>query len=373
MEKRIYKKIDSVPRKMQLAFVAAEDKNFYHHNGIDYTAIARAAVANFRARKVVQGGSTITQQVAKMLLVGKERKLERKIREALSAGQIEDHLTKDQILEIYLNQVYLGHGAYGVAAAAEVYFEKTLEQLTLGEMTMLASLTKAPAHDSPYNNFARAKTRQSYVIGRMAEAGFLNPDEVQVARDDRLNISLKPVNINLRYAPHFVEFVRRELKAKYGDDRLYKGGLEIHTTLDLNSQRIAEDKVKQAVARLNNEYQFAGPIGEPDFNELGTCVDSPMPGKKRLKRKPILPGRRLVSIVYELEPKVSVCIKHQLFVFSETESKIIQLWRGDKARRIEKGDSLMVDFRVVPSAYQTPKKLAIHIAKVAPIEAAAIV
>lgn len=375
IEKRIYKKIDEIPKKMQLAFVAAEDKNFYHHNGIDYVAITRAAVANFRARKVVQGGSTITQQVAKMLLVGKERKLERKIREALLAGQIEDHLSKDQILEIYLNQVYLGHGAYGVAAAAEVYFEKTLNQLTLGEMTMLASLTKAPAHDSPYHNFARAKKRQWYVIDRMKEAGFLAETESLIARLSKLHISESPVNINLRYAPHFVEFIRRELKAKYGDERLYKGGLEIHTTLDLKTQAIAEDKVKQVVARLNNEYQFVGPIGEPDLHDLANCLDPPLPlpGKKRPKRKSIFPGERKVVMVNELEPIITVCVKHQLFTFNESESKIIREWRGDKARRIEKGDSLMIDFVLADNPYQTQKKLAVRLAKVAPIEAAALV
>lgn len=375
-EKRIYAKIDQIPEKLQLAFVSAEDKNFFKHHGIDFVAIARAGMANARAGHVVQGGSTITQQVAKMLLVGKERKLDRKIREALLAREIEDHLSKKQILEIYLNQVYLGHGAYGVAAAAEVYFEKTLDRLTLGEMTMLASLTKAPARDSPYHNLTRAKARQEYVIGRMTEAGYLSETEGLTARFSKLNISDEPVNINLRYAPHFVEFVRRNLKEKYDDEVLYKGGLEIHTTLDLKIQAIAEEKIKQAVTRLNSEYQFAGPIGETNLHDLMNCVAAPppAPGKKRPKRHPILPGERYNGLVMSLTPQVSVCVKHQLFDLDEAQSMLIQNWRGDKQRRVERGDKLSVDFVAdTSSALETSKKLAVHLSKVAPIEAAAMV
>ncbi len=376
-QKRIYKPIGEIPIKMQLAFIAAEDKNFYHHHGVDYEAIARAGMANFRAGRVIQGGSTITQQVVKMLVVGNERKFDRKIREALLAEKLETHATKSQILEVYLNQVYLGHGAYGVAAAAEVYFEKMLDQLTLGEMTMLASLTKAPARDSPYHNYRRAKTRQEYVVGRMMDAGYLNATEAFEAISGKLNISAAPVNINNRYAPHFVEFVRRELKAKYGDERLYTGGLEVHTTLDLKTQQLAEKAVKTRVVELNQDYRFVGPIGETKLHNLAACLATPkvVKGKHHPKRKPIMYNQRLNAVVAALAPRVTVCVKHQMFELNEDDSAIIRDWLGDKHRRVERGDRLALDFFISnhPKRYQTPKKLEAHLARVAPIEASAIV
>lgn len=377
-EKRILKPLSEIPRTMQLAIIAAEDKNFYRHHGIDYEAVVRASVANWRAGHVVQGGSTITQQVVKMLLVGNERSFGRKIREALLARRLEQALTKNQILEVYLNQVYLGHGAYGVAAAAEVYFEKSLGKLTIGEITMIAGLTKSPAMDSPYHNLRRACLRQEYVVVRMMEAGYITATEAHQAISFIPNVAQGPININLRHAPHFVEFLRRELKEEYGDELVYGGGLSVYTTLDLKVQQAAEREVKKAVKELNQTFPWTGPIGDTNLKELNLChplVGLPLKSRKRLSIIP--PGFRGIGIVVSLAPQVTVCTKHQLFTFSEKESDLIRQWIGkdsQKKRQVMCGDLLPVEFLLdANNLLQTPKRLTVHLAKVAPVEAAALV
>src|SRR4029077_7106577 len=175
VEKRMMLAVADIPPGVRRAFVAAEDARFYSHGGIDYLGILRAAWANLRAGHVVQGGSTITQQVAKLLIVGKERSLSRKIREAMLPHAIEGLIGKDQILGIYLNHVYLGHGAYGVAAAAAAYFGKDVTNLSAAEAAMLAGLPKAPGRATPFHDFARAQARQRYVIDQMQELRFLTP------------------------------------------------------------------------------------------------------------------------------------------------------------------------------------------------------
>src|SRR3954470_291906 len=176
LQKRVVLPPDRIPRHVLQAFVAAEDNRFFEHHGIDPLGITRAAFANFKAGRVVQGGSTITQQVAKLMLVGNERNIFRKIREAILAHKIESRLKKEQILAIYLNHVYLGHGAYGVQAAAEIYFGKDVGELDVAEAALLAGLPKAPTEDSPFNAFPRAKVRQRYVLDQMAENGFISLD-----------------------------------------------------------------------------------------------------------------------------------------------------------------------------------------------------
>ena len=173
VEKRVLVPVEQVPDVVKKAFVAAEDVRFYKHHGVDYLGILRAAWVNARAGQVVQGGSSITQQVAKLLLVGHERSLSRKLREAMLAYRIESQLSKDQILGIYLNHVYLGHGAYGVVAAANAYFGKHLSDLTAAEAAMLAALPKSPSRITPFNDFARAQSRQRYVLDQMQESGYL--------------------------------------------------------------------------------------------------------------------------------------------------------------------------------------------------------
>ncbi|MEZ4485698.1 MAG: transglycosylase domain-containing protein [Syntrophotaleaceae bacterium] len=172
-ERRIVVPVSRMPRQLIEAFVSAEDSNFFRHQGLDLSSIARAALKNLRAGGIVQGGSTITQQVAKSLLLTPERKFSRKFKEAILAWRMEQHLTKEEILYLYLNQIYLGHGAYGVQAAAENYFAKNVEQLTLAECAILAGLPQAPSRYSPYSHLQRAKDRQRYVLERMVAEGYI--------------------------------------------------------------------------------------------------------------------------------------------------------------------------------------------------------
>ena len=176
-EKREVASLDRIPNYLLQAFVSGEDARFFQHKGLDYVAILRALFRNIFSGEIVQGGSTITQQVVKSLLLSPEKSFARKIREAILAYQIERNLTKEEILYLYLNQIYLGHGAYGVAAAAESYFGKTIEELDLAESALLAGLPQAPSKNSPYQHPEQAKKRQIYILNRMAEEGFISSSE----------------------------------------------------------------------------------------------------------------------------------------------------------------------------------------------------
>jgi penicillin-binding protein 1A len=264
VEKRVLLPIEKIPAVVKHAFVAAEDIRFYSHGGIDYQGIARAAWANVRAGHVVQGGSTITQQVAKLLIVGQERSLARKVREAMLAHRIEQTLSKDQILGIYLNHVYLGHGAYGIAAAAAAYFGKDVADLSPAEAAMLAGLPKAPGRATPFHDFARAQARQHYVIDQMQELGFLSPAEAETARHEALVLVSRERNLADVAAPYFVETIRRHVADNYGDEELLERGLRIYTTLDMRKQRVAEAALRAGLEDLQRRIGFQGPIGHLD-------------------------------------------------------------------------------------------------------------
>jgi penicillin-binding protein 1A len=267
VEKRVLLPADKIPAAVKQAFVAAEDIRFYSHGGIDYLGIARAAWANLRAGKVVQGGSTITQQVAKLLIVGQERSLARKAREAMLAHRIEQRLTKDQILGIYLNHVYLGHGAYGVAAAAAAYFGKDVTNLSAAEAAMLAGLPKAPGRATPFRDFARAQARQHYVIDQMQELGFLTPAAAETARNEALVLVSRERNLANVAAPYFVETIRRYVADNYGDEELLERGLRVYTTLDMRKQRVAEAALRAGLEDLQRRIGFNGPIARLDADQ----------------------------------------------------------------------------------------------------------
>jgi penicillin-binding protein 1A len=264
VEKRVLVPIEEVPDVVKKAFVAAEDVRFYKHHGVDYQGILRAAWTNLRARQVVQGGSSITQQVAKLLLVGHERSLKRKLREALLAYRIENQLTKDQILGIYLNHVYLGHGSYGVVAAAKAYFGKRLGDLTPAEAAMLAALPKSPSRITPFNNFARAQERQHYVLDQMQEAGFLSAAQAEAARREPLALVAERRTLTNVAAPYFVETIRKYVVERYGEEDLLEKGLRIETTLSMRDQRAAEAAVRRGLEDLARKLGFSGPIGHVD-------------------------------------------------------------------------------------------------------------
>ena len=242
IEKRVFVPVKAMPRRVVQAFLAAEDKNFYYHPGIDVIGVLRAALTNVKnigqQRRPV-GASTITQQVAKNFLLSNEVSWDRKIKEAILAFRIERAFTKDRILELYLTQIYLGFGSYGVAAAALNYFNKSLDELSIAEAAFLAALPKAPNNYNPLLYPDAAKTRRDWVIGRMLADVSITVDEAVRAKAEPMAVRRRS-EIKFVDAEYFAEEVRRELLGRYGETQLYKGGLSVRTTLDpWRSTRVA--------------------------------------------------------------------------------------------------------------------------------------
>jgi penicillin-binding protein 1A len=257
IERRTVVAVDKIPRRLIQAFVSAEDSNFYQHKGIDYLGIARAAVKNVISMRKKEGASTITQQVAKSMLLTPEKKFSRKFKEAILAKRMEERLTKDEILYIYLNQIYLGAGAYGVQLAAETYFGKDVDKLNLAEMAILAGLPKAPNSYSPIKHYDRAKERQGYVLERMVKEGYITQAEADYAK--ATPIVIRPLKrVNADQSAYFLEQVRQQLEEKYGEERLYKDGLKIYTTMNAEMQKGAYDSVVNGLKALDKRQGFRG-------------------------------------------------------------------------------------------------------------------
>ncbi len=257
-EKRLLLPYAKIPQKLVQAFVSAEDSSFFHHSGINFIAIARAAFANLRAGRKVQGGSTITQQVARSLLLSSEKTYTRKIKEAILAYRMESNLTKEDILYLYLNQIYLGQGAYGVGAAAEVYFRKPVEEISVSEAALLAGLPQAPSRYSPISNPSSAKERQRYVLKRMAEEGYITSTEADAFIAEPVKVFVK-VNYK-EVAPHYLETVRQLLVQKLGEVNVLDKGLRIETGLDVKHQIAAQEKVKSGLRELDKRQGYRGPL-----------------------------------------------------------------------------------------------------------------
>ncbi|HDR15523.1 MAG TPA: PBP1A family penicillin-binding protein, partial [Desulfobacteraceae bacterium] len=259
-ERRIVKPLEQFPEHLIQAFIAAEDGRFFEHEGVDVKGIIRAFIKNLKAGRIEQGGSTITQQVTKSLLLqDTERTYRRKFREALMSLQLEKEFTKEQILFLYLNQIYLGQGAYGVESAARTYFGKGSSDLTLTESAILAGLPQAPARYSPVTQFARAKSRQAYVLERMKSEGFI--DEVQQAEALAEPVVIQRGEENPFFkSPYFSEHVRRYLVDKYGRDKVYREGLKVYTTLDLSAQRAAQAALIVGLEALDRREGYRGPL-----------------------------------------------------------------------------------------------------------------
>ncbi len=262
-EKRVFVPIEAIPRRVIDAFLAAEDGQFYSHPGINVLSIVRATVQNvmhyFGGKRLV-GASTITQQVAKNFLLTNEVSIERKIKEAILAFRIERAFTKDRILELYLNEIYLGFGSYGVAAAALNYFNKALADLTIAEAAYLAALPKAPNNYHPITRYKEAVARRDWVIGRMLELGFISEDEAGLARASILLVRTRD-ETEVADAPYFAEEVRRGLIARYGEDGLYGGGLSVRATLDPRLQAIADAVLRQGLVTYDRRHGWRGPLG----------------------------------------------------------------------------------------------------------------
>ena len=267
LERRTVVPVEKIPKKLINAFVAAEDANFYQHKGIDYMGIVRAAFKNLISLSKKEGASTITQQVAKSMLLTPEKKYSRKLKEAILASRMEKTLTKDEILYIYLNQIYLGSGAYGVQLAAETYFGKDVDQLNLAEMAMLAGLPKAPTLYSPIKHLDRAKQRQAYVLERMVKEGYITQAEADHASNTPIVIHSRK-KVNSDQSAYFLEQVRIQLEEKYGEDRLYKEGLKVYTTMNAEMQMGAYEGVVNGLKALDKRQGFRGPTKYLAENEV---------------------------------------------------------------------------------------------------------
>ncbi len=247
-ENRMPVKIAQIPRELQNAFVAVEDNRFYDHMGVDPRGIARAVWANLRGRTVSEGGSTITQQLAKNAYLTQDRTLKRKVQEVFLALQLERQYTKREILEMYLNQIYFGQGAYGVQAAAKTYFGKNVEELTLSECAMLAGIPKSPNYYSPASNYNAAKEREGVVLDQMEKYGYITHSEAEKAKAENPTIVKAPAKQKTQVASYFIDYVTQQLIDKYGADAVYKEGLKIYTTIDMDMQRAAEAAIQNLPA-----------------------------------------------------------------------------------------------------------------------------
>jgi penicillin-binding protein 1A len=262
IERRILTPVGDIPEGLRRAVVAVEDVRFFEHPGLDYIGMARAAWTNLRRGGKVEGASTITQQLARSLFLSSERTFDRKVRELILAYKMELVLTKEQILELYLNQIYFGQGAYGVASAAQTYFGKDLSALTIGESAFLAGLPKSPNHYSPFKAYDRAKKRQEHVLARMEEAKFLTTAEREQATAEILNFRRPGAE---QTAPYFVEYIRQLLVAKYGESMVYKGGLKVVTTLNMEMQKAAEAAFADGLRELDKRQGWRGPLRTVDL------------------------------------------------------------------------------------------------------------
>ncbi len=267
-ERRLYLPIQAIPKSVINAFLAAEDKNFYEHGGIDFTGMARAALLyaqNYGSNRRPQGASTITQQVAKNFLLTNEVSFTRKIKEALLAMRIERTYSKEKILELYLNEIYLGLGAYGIAAASLVYFDKSVNELTLAEAAYLAALPKAPAALHPVRNRDRAIERRNYVIDRLAENGWIKQADATVARKEPLAVTSRSNAAHIFAGEYFAEEVRRDVFERYGEKKLYEGGLSVRTSLDPKLQIIARRAMVVGLVNYDEAQGWRGPVNKIDL------------------------------------------------------------------------------------------------------------
>ena len=268
-ERRLYLPIQAVPKLVINAFLAAEDKNFYEHGGIDYTGMARAGLLylqNFGSNRRPQGASTITQQVAKNFLLTNEVSFARKIKEALLAMRIEKTYSKDKILELYLNEIYLGLGAYGIAAASLVYFDKSVNELTVAEASYLAALPKMPATLHPVRNRDRAIERRNYVIDRLQENGWIKQADAEKARKEPLAVTNRSNGAHTFAGEYFAEEVRRDIFERYGEKKLYEGGLSVRTTLDPKIQVMARKTMVSGLVNYDEQQGYRGAISKLDIS-----------------------------------------------------------------------------------------------------------
>ena len=262
LQKRLFIPFDSIPKKVINAFLSAEDKNFFSHPGIDAKSITRATVKNVKnifASKRLEGASTITQQVAKNFLLTNEVSLKRKIKEAILAFRIERAYSKERIMELYLNQIYLGEGTYGIAAASLEYFDKAVGDLSYNDAALLAALPKAPSKYNPYKSLKIATERRNLVLKNLLENSYINQKEYNELTKKKIKLKKRKINL-VREANFFSEEVRRIINDTYGYDSLYKGGLSIRTPLNSNYQIEALKALREGLEEYDKRHGWRGPV-----------------------------------------------------------------------------------------------------------------
>ncbi len=304
-ERRIVLPLAEMPQTLIDAFVAAEDSRFYKHRGIDFISIVRAFFKNLEAGTIVQGGSTITQQVTKSFLLTPERSYRRKLREAILAYRIDKAFSKEDILYLYLNQIYLGHGAYGVQAASENYFGKSVKDLNLAECAILAGLPQAPSKYSPFRYPERAKQRQIYALNRMVDEGYITNIQATEAINTQLDIKPRR-NLYIEEVPFYTEHVRRYLEKKYGTDELYTQGLQVYTAVNLDLQKIARQEIQKGLFELDKREGYRGPLEQIKPEEIESYAQK-LQGE--LDKKPLAEGvtvKGIVIAVNDRKKEVSV-------------------------------------------------------------------
>jgi len=332
VERRTLIPIADVPQVLIHAVIAVEDARFFEHPGLDVIGIVRAMWTNLRRGGKVEGASTITQQLARSLFLSPERTYSRKFKELILAYKMELVLSKEQILEMYLNQIYFGQGAYGVAAAAQTYFGKQIGELTLAEAGFLAGLPKSPNNYSPYRYPDRAKKRQEHVLDRMKEAGFITEEEWDAAVAEQLTFRK---SAGEQLAPYYVEHVRQQLMAKYGETLVYKGGLEVFTTLNIEMQKAAEAALLHGLRVLDKRQGWRGPL---EHKETAALADATPAGPAKPPRE----GDILKGVVTKIGRD------HVVVLAAGLEGKLAfddMAW----AKRRLRGRDPMKDFTVVPN------------------------
>lgn len=309
-EKRFLVDLKSLPPHLIKAFLAAEDDNFYKHEGIDFVAILRAFIKNLQIGEIKQGGSTITQQIIKNMVLSADKKYERKLKEAILAYRLERYLTKEEILTIYVNQIFFGSAAYGIEAAARTYFGAHVEDLTLAQSAMLAGLPQAPSQFSPYKNFKAAKWRQKYVLGRMLSLGWISKEEHDAAEVEPLALKQMP-DPSWGTGAYYLEEVRRFLIDRFGEDYTYNGGLHVYTAMDFDHQEKAEAALRAGLSELAKRRGYGGAHGKLTPDKWAPFLKS-----QHINPETLNPGTRLKVLITKVTPT------EVLAAFGNQEAKV---------------------------------------------------
>ncbi len=328
-EKRVFVPFNSIPKNVINAFLSAEDKNFFSHPGVDARGVIRATInniSNFLSSKRLEGASTITQQVAKNFLLTNEVSFNRKIKEAILAFRIERALSKERILELYLNQIYLGSGAYGVAAASLEYFDKSIRDLNYSEAALLAALPKAPSRYNPYKNPELAKFRRDLVLNNLLENNYLTTEWYEKLKNQKIKLK-KTKKIYLEDAQYYIEDVRKSVIDRYSFDKVYKQGLNINTPIDLDLQKIATNSLRNGLISYDQRKGWRGPLTNKNYNSNWSENLEKYNLENSIKWKlAIVKKINKFSVDVETQDKINGIIKYQDISWTKKEfNKLLNL------------------------------------------------